>query len=380
MHAPYARGVSDVRAELQRATERLIAVHPPSAVTGRQIAAEADVNYARIHRHFGSKDQLIRSTIHDLGGRYMADALPPGALIPTPGVLARHPLFARSLTNLLLDEAAPVPNPIAPLASSHRSGLSALRDDLGPDEIDVLTAVVLSMEFTGLVHWAHLEQIRHLGGMETSVHREITAAITSMVAGRGAFVEPPRPRRVPPRSAQTRPVNQERSIEERLVHAAAALLAEKAPSAITGRELAARAGVNYGRIHSTFGSAADVCAAAVDSQAAELLRGYGSDELPGFFSMNAHPGFVRFLTRMSLAPDYGDDRRFFPFLERLFARHEGRHGMIAPITRFRYALSVMTQVTWALLEPSLSDALARPADELEPGAAGYLTTLIRSGT
>lgn len=370
--------MTDVRTELQRATERLISVHPPSAVTGRQIAAEADVSYGRIHRHFGSKDQLIRSTIDELGERYLADALPPGALMPTPGVLARHALFARSVANLLLDEAAPVPNPIAGLAASHRAGLRILRDDLDQDGIDVVTALVLAMEFAGVIHWPHLERIRLISGMQTSVHREIVGAVSSMVAGRGPFLEPPRPARVPARSVDAKALEPGGSVEDRLVAAAAELLAYKTPSAITGRELAARAGVNYGRIHTTFGSAADVCAAAVDFQAAELLRGYGADELPGFFSINAHQGFVRFLTRMSLAPDYGDDRRFFPFLERLFARHQGRHGTIAAATRFRYALSVMTQVTWALLEPSLSAALDRPTAELESGAAGYLGALARS--
>ena len=135
--------------------------------------------------------------------------------------------------------------------------------------------------------------------------------------------------------------------------------------------------MNYGRIHSTFGSASDVCSAAIDLESARLLSGYGNADLPRFFSMNAHPGFVRFLTRLSFAPDSGDERRFFPFLERLYARHEDRHGAIAPVTRFRYSLSVMTQITWALLGPSLAAALQRPIDELEPTAAGYLGALVR---
>lgn len=373
--------MTDVRTELLRATERLIAVRPPSAVTARQIASEAQVNYGRIHRHFGSKDRLVQSTVDDLGERYLADALPPGAFIPTPGVLARHALFARSVANLVLDDAVPMPNPIASLAARYRSGLTTLRDDLGPDQIDVVTALVVSMEFAGVIHRYHLERIRSLSGVEASVDREIVGAIASIVAGRGPFIEPPRAVPVPPRSGEfagSGVGGTEGTVEERLIIAAAELLAYKAPSAITGRELAARAGVNYGRIHTTFGSAVDVCDAAIDFQSAQLLEGYGSDEFPGFFSMNAHPGFVRFLTRRALTPDVGDERRFFPFLERLYARHEGRNDTLAPVTRFRYALSVMTQVTWALLESTLSEALARPVDELESGAAGYLATLIRS--
>ena len=59
--------MTDVRIELQRATERLLAEYPPSAVSGRRIAAEADVNYGRVHRHFASKDQLIQTTVDESG-------------------------------------------------------------------------------------------------------------------------------------------------------------------------------------------------------------------------------------------------------------------------------------------------------------------------
>ena len=89
--------MTDVRIELQRATERLLAEYPPSAVSGRQIAAAADVNYGRVHRHFGSKDQLIQTTVDEMVQRYLSDARPPGALTPTPGVLLRHESFARSV-------------------------------------------------------------------------------------------------------------------------------------------------------------------------------------------------------------------------------------------------------------------------------------------
>ena len=369
--------MTDVRIELQRATERLLAEYPPSAVSGRQIAAAADVNYGRVHRHFGSKDQLIQTTVDEMVQRYLSDARPTGALTPTPGVLLRHESFARSVANLLLDDPLPRPNPVERLATAHRDGIAALREDLPDDALDVVACLAVAIEFAGVIHWRQLERIRVLSGLEASVHREVVHALTRLIAGRGPFVGQPRPVRVAPRSLDpARPEGNE-TVEERLIVAASELLAEKAPSAITGRELAARAGVNYGRIHSTFGSASDVCSAAIDLESARLLDGYGSADLPGFFSMNAHPGFVRFLTRLSLAPDSGDERRFFPFLERLYARHEDRHGAIAPVTRFRYSLSVMTQITWALLGPSLAAALQRPIDELEPTAAGYLGALIR---
>jgi len=63
------------------------------------------------------------------------------------------------------------------------------------------------------------------------------------------------------------------------------LLASRTPSSVLGRQLATRAGVNYGLIHHCFGSASEVLA-----QASRQLRDHyyetesGPGLIPDFFS------------------------------------------------------------------------------------------------
>lgn len=47
------------RGALLDAALRLLADRPPSAISGREIAEEAEVNYGLVHYHFGSKDHLL---------------------------------------------------------------------------------------------------------------------------------------------------------------------------------------------------------------------------------------------------------------------------------------------------------------------------------
>ena len=361
--------------KLLQATQELLAVHPPSAISGRQIADVAHVNYGRVHRHFGSKSALIDRAVLELGGRFTQDAFPPGGLVPTPGVLSRHSSFARAVTHLAVDGSTDAFEPLRLLIRRYREGLAALRPDLPVDHRAVIVALSVSMQWAVVIHRRHLERVVSLAGGSVDIDRDLVLLIEQMHGGFGPFSPTPRARKL----RDTKPVKQADSadsVEHKLINAAVELLASRAPSSITGRELARRAGVNYGRIHSVFGTTANVFEAAIDLQAAQMLEDFGTD-MPGFFSMSSRPGFVRFLTRMALADDDSSDREFFPFLSRLFAQHDDRHGPITLHTRHRYALSIMTQVSWALFADSFGDAFACALGDMQPLAAGYLTALVR---
>jgi AcrR family transcriptional regulator len=66
-------GREEVRAAILRAARRRLATQGPSAST-RDIAADANVNVGLLHRHFGTKDELIRAVFADAAGRGRATA------------------------------------------------------------------------------------------------------------------------------------------------------------------------------------------------------------------------------------------------------------------------------------------------------------------
>jgi AcrR family transcriptional regulator len=66
-------GRDEVRAAILDAARRRFATQGPSAST-RDIAADANVNLGLLHRHFGTKDDLIRAVFADAAGRGAAAA------------------------------------------------------------------------------------------------------------------------------------------------------------------------------------------------------------------------------------------------------------------------------------------------------------------
>src|SRR5438045_854495 len=61
---PRPHGRDEVRQAIITAAKRRFATQGPSAST-REIAADADVNLGLLHRHFGSKESLIRAVFAD---------------------------------------------------------------------------------------------------------------------------------------------------------------------------------------------------------------------------------------------------------------------------------------------------------------------------
>jgi AcrR family transcriptional regulator len=70
-----ARGREEVRAAVLAAAGELFAERGPSAVSVRDIASRAGVNHGLIHRHFGSKEGLLRETLELMAGE-IANQMP----------------------------------------------------------------------------------------------------------------------------------------------------------------------------------------------------------------------------------------------------------------------------------------------------------------
>ena len=81
-----------------------------------------------------------------------------------------------------------------------------------------------------------------------------------------------------------------------LIAAAMRLLAERAPSGITGRELADEANVNYGLVHHHFGGKDGVLQAGLLALRDDFVRIYGDGASLGLLTGDCHP-YLRALVR-----------------------------------------------------------------------------------
>lgn len=77
---PDRRAPVDARAALIAAGTELFAEHGPDAVSLRTVAQHAGVNYGLVHRHFGTKEALLKAVTEPQLAGLKADlaALPPG--------------------------------------------------------------------------------------------------------------------------------------------------------------------------------------------------------------------------------------------------------------------------------------------------------------
>lgn len=376
----FGSGLHPAAALIEAATE-LLSVEPPSAVSGRRIAESAGVNYAQIHRHFGSKRELCRQVLDRLSDAFVADAFPPGAAVPTPGTVMRHDSFVRVLTQIQLDQATLALRPEPPIIHRYCAGLERLRPELDSDALDTLVALSCAMQLGVSIHRAPLVRSVGLDDDADLVDRELVLTIEQLHAGRGSFADGSIASRHlhtrgPQPSAGSRAPGRAQA-EQRLVLAAVDLLASRTPSSISGRQLANRAGVNYGLIHHYFGSASEVLA-----QASRLIRDQfyanesGPGSIPDFFSMRAHPGYVRALTHIALDAKLAATGDHFPVVGALLDRHRSRHGEPTASERCRYLLVAAAQLAWSLFEPLFATALSRDPIELEPQAATLLARML----
>ncbi|MDG2111243.1 MAG: TetR family transcriptional regulator [Actinomycetota bacterium] len=371
-----AAPLSSPQRALVLAAQEMLAAETPSGLSGRRIAEAAGVNYGQIHRHFGTKQALLADALARLGDDFVTDAFPPGAVVPGPGVLNRHVTFVRAQFHAVLDRASVGDlGPRGPIIQRYRAGLSTLRPDLDDDHLDTIVALSTSMQLGVVAHRSSLSRAAGIDDDE-DIDGELAIAIEQLHAGRGTFAGPPPPPRslrhngvtettIPPKTGRA-------GAELRLVNAAVAMLYDRAPAAIPGRQLAAAADVNYGLIHHYFGSAGEVLERASAALRDDYYRAEAAEgRVPDFFSAARHPGYVRAVTHISLDPKLSATGSHFPVVEALLAA-ASREGDVGHQTRTRYLISTSAQLAWALFTPALSHALKRDTAEITPLAAAYL--------
>lgn len=134
-------------AVLAAATE-LLAESGPQHITVRRIAERAGVNHALAHRHFGTKEEIVRQALRaqadavaeDLAG-HVAGQEPDIAKVMA--VFANYPTYWRSLAHVALYDPALAEQGAAPTTTLFVDLLRRTGDDQAPVSAAVTASLML---------------------------------------------------------------------------------------------------------------------------------------------------------------------------------------------------------------------------------------------
>jgi len=248
---PWNRGGS--RRRLITSALQAVATNGPSSVSGRAVARTAQVHHAQVQQMFGSVDGLVAFAVLEERDRFIQEAFDDSGDLPDPLAAADYPEFWRAIAQVLLD---PGPVELSVLADGGpveliRGRLTAIGPDREPAFETAIAATWIAAPLGALIFADPL-------GRGLGISDEDWGACWTRLGDRVRSLAdvaalPLFPTRVEPAGAidETSPGDRGR---ERLLHTAETLLETRLETAVTGRELAAAAGVNYGLVNHYFGS------------------------------------------------------------------------------------------------------------------------------
>lgn len=133
------RGRDQVRTAVLAATSSLVAERGPDGFSVRDIAARAGVNHALVHRHFGTKadvlEQMLAADAEVVVNAVVEAGLPtsgsaaPDVVAELLDLLAERPSYWRTLVHAVLDS----PEAALPGTASTTELFSGLWDGADPD-------------------------------------------------------------------------------------------------------------------------------------------------------------------------------------------------------------------------------------------------------
>ncbi|NMO91708.1 TetR/AcrR family transcriptional regulator [Actinomycetospora sp. TBRC 11914] len=313
------RGSEAVSEALVDAARSLLAERSPRAISGRELADRAGVNYGQIHHHFGTKDQLFAEALRRNAEEFLAEEMAGGTREPVPIVVDRADGLWRTLAHLALDHA----NERSPEDAVMQRFLRLRAEALGLRrthlEVRSQVATVVALQFG----WGLFDRSITSGlgvavdadALGKGVAERSTRLVNTDLADRNAeLIREPRRRPGPrpePHPCPAPPAGRgPDAVRARLVDAARRLLTEKSPRAIAGRELAARAGVNYGQIHHYFGSVDGVFRAALADSWEQYVHDHMTDvdpDRPAAIVTDPVPGVWETAAHRALDPAWHDD-------------------------------------------------------------------------
>ncbi|MGI9613229.1 MAG: TetR/AcrR family transcriptional regulator [Acidimicrobiales bacterium] len=364
----WRRGES--RERLVRAALQSVCAVGPSAVSGRAVAREAGVYNAQVQQMFGSVAELVNEAVMAERNRYVERVFPPTGL-PDPLAVAEHPDLWRSITQVILD-----PGPVDMRALASGGPLALLGQRLGAEDPErspslnaTIAAAWVAAPLGALIFQDPLRRGLALGGTDWDHCFNQLGVLLQALAEQRSLPSVRAPDR---RRGSGEGHGDVQGGRARLVVAAEDLLGSRLEAAVTGRELALHAGVNYGLVTHYFGSKSAVFDAALENLHRRFLRDVLAENAERPDEVDVHEVFIahRAFIRAWAARLLGD--RPVPEFEllgmadlvarlgRLDARRKG-DGQ-DPVVR---ALAVISlQLGWTILEPLPASARPREASPL----------------
>ncbi|HEY1841786.1 MAG TPA: helix-turn-helix domain-containing protein [Mycobacterium sp.] len=168
-------GKEEVIAAVLQAASELFAEKGPAATSIREVAARAGVNHGLLHRHFGSKRQLLAATLQHLADS--AAALRESGAPPAE-IEASYDFQARVMVRSTLDGF-----PVEELQQRF-PGMEAFLDEVRSEHSDERTARLLAAHGMALqIGWGLFgPTLRVAFGLQDLDDGEIRAAVAEQIA------------------------------------------------------------------------------------------------------------------------------------------------------------------------------------------------------
>lgn len=179
------RGREEIRSAVLTATSALVAERGPDGFSVRDIATRAGVNHALVHRHFGTKADVLEQTLAAEAQAVVAAVLESG--LPTTGeagaevvarlldVLADRPSYWRTLVHAVLDS----PEAALPGTASTTELFSGLWRDSDADS-SVSTAVAGSAVLGWLIFGSFMSDAT--GADPEDVRRAVAEQVSALLS------------------------------------------------------------------------------------------------------------------------------------------------------------------------------------------------------
>jgi AcrR family transcriptional regulator len=168
-------------------------------------------------------------------------------------------------------------------------------------------------------------------------------------------------------------------VTEALVDAAVAMVRADPEAELSGREVAARAGVNHGLVHRYFGTRLGLLRSVLDRLADELSRRLADEDprvLVGLGAADTAAVYAKVLARALLdGLDPAELQTQFPTVVALESIARDEHGLDDLTARLAAAQCVALILGWQVFEPWL-----RVAADLDDLDAGEMDLALRSGS